>query len=133
MNIQLAGCIILDEQEGIWLLHRNKKGITQWELPGGKVEPGEAAEQAAERELREELGVHVAIVRELGGDEFVEDETTFTYTWFLATIRSGQMTICEPQTFDDLQSFSLDELADLKLSGNMQKLHNALRAGTVTL
>jgi 8-oxo-dGTP diphosphatase len=28
-----------------------------WELPGGKVDPGESAQEAVRRELREELGV----------------------------------------------------------------------------
>ncbi|MGD3106124.1 nucleotide triphosphate diphosphatase NUDT15 [Streptomyces sp. YGL11-2] len=49
-----VGVIVLDA-DGRILLGRHRAGT--WELPGGKVEPGESVQAAAARELAEETGL----------------------------------------------------------------------------
>lgn len=48
----------------------------RWELPGGKVEPGEASEAALVREVREELGCTVRATGWLTGEQPVGDTLT---------------------------------------------------------
>ena len=47
-----------------------------WELPGGKVAPGESDAAGLARELHEELGVDVAVGARLGGDVALNETTT---------------------------------------------------------
>jgi 8-oxo-dGTP diphosphatase len=53
--IQEAGAILLVQRPD----DAEMGGL--WEFPGGKLEPGETGEAALARELREELGISVAV------------------------------------------------------------------------
>ena len=65
---RLSVDVIIPDSEGRVILinrgHRPFKG--DWCLPGGMVDEGETVEQAAIREVREEIGVDVHIDRMLG-------------------------------------------------------------------
>ena len=66
-SIHVVGAAIVDDDR--CLIARRAPGHAQagrWEFPGGKVEPGESAEAALEREIREELGLETEIGGLLG-------------------------------------------------------------------
>jgi 8-oxo-dGTP diphosphatase len=63
-KLVVAGLIVGDDGRVLITQRRADQALPlQWEFPGGKVEPGEAPVAALERELREEIGVTVAVGR----------------------------------------------------------------------
>ena len=134
-QIQLAGCVIQDADGRVLLLHRNTDDLRQWEIPGGKLEHGEEASATAERELREELGVEVTLVRELGARSFVEGDRTMLYTWFLARIVSGEPRAVEAHIHDKCGFHRIEDLQRMgdELSPNTRNFLGELVGGTVSL
>jgi 8-oxo-dGTP diphosphatase len=64
MNPVPVVCALIERQGQVLLARRpaHKHPALKWEFPGGKVDPGETAEAALVREIREELGCDIAIV-----------------------------------------------------------------------
>ena len=60
-------CAIIESGGHILATRRSSRGSMpgKWEFPGGKIEPGETAEACVLREIREELGRDVKILRAL--------------------------------------------------------------------
>lgn len=63
-----AAVVALDREQRVCLIrqYRHAAGGWLWELPAGKLEPGETPETTARRELAEEAGLQAAEWRKLG-------------------------------------------------------------------
>ena len=57
-----AGAIVLDDEGRLLLLKHVFRAGSGWGIPGGFVEAGEQPEEAVRRELREEVGLELALV-----------------------------------------------------------------------
>jgi 8-oxo-dGTP diphosphatase len=58
-----AGAVVLNDEGKILLIRGPCRG---WEQPGGQVELGESIEEAVKREVKEETGIDIEIIKFFG-------------------------------------------------------------------
>lgn len=110
--------VIVNNKRQVWL---GKKGravsaefVGKWVAPGGRVKYAETLHDALLRECREEVGVDVRIVRQLGVQQIVGEKFHFVFPTFVCEVDSGT-----PVAGDDLSEgrwFDEAELADLPMT-----------------
>ena len=96
----------LEPGDRVWAIR--PRGLSIWSFPGGHVDPGEDYVQAATREMREEAGLDVEIVRPLG---------TLYRPWsntvlYLGRRRGGLGLVRTPDEIDAIALVKIDQLAE---------------------
>ena len=120
-----AARILLVDGRGRVLLFRftPPNGAAFWATPGGRVDDGESYEEAARRELMEEVGLdrdcgprmarRVVEFRTIEGDDVTADERYFRVDVDLCDVVSTGHTELEQRVMQSWRWFAVDELATL--------------------
>jgi 8-oxo-dGTP diphosphatase len=95
--MRIRAGVVLIEDDKVALIERHRAGLDYYVFPGGGMDLGETPEQAAVREAQEELGVEVAILRELATIHF--DQSTQVY--YLVERVSGEFGTGTGEEFTD--------------------------------
>ena len=66
-----------------------------WEFPGGKIEPGETAEEAVVREIKEELDTEVNVDKYITTVEYDYPGFYLIMDCFWCSIKEGHLTLLE--------------------------------------
>lgn len=111
--IAAGGIVMNPKQEILWIFRRGF-----WDLPKGKLDPGETIPQCALREVQEETGLTQIHLNELITityhdyfDNYLNTQVTKETHWYKMSIQDLQNGI--PQTEEDIEKmewFSLDAL-----------------------
>lgn len=114
------------EENGKVLIGRRKPGRHmggKWELPGGKIEPGETPEESLARELLEELAIQVRVGEFLCNAFYDGDGVSLELLVYRVQRLEGEPTLIEHQ---ELRWVEPGELAGFDLADSDRKVVESL-------
>ena len=128
--IVAVGAIVVRQGRVLMAQRGHPPGEGIWAFPGGVVELGETLAEAAEREIWEECGIRVRVVRPFGVvDRILRDAAGRVEYHYVIVDMLAEWVEGEPRAASDTSQvgwFSAEELGGLRLSPGV--LEMAMRA-----
>jgi 8-oxo-dGTP pyrophosphatase MutT (NUDIX family) len=117
-----AAVVVVDPDRGVLLIwrHRFLPDVWGWEIPGGRIDPGETPVEAAAREAFEETGWRPGPLRPLVSFHPVSGISDWLFHVFIA---DGAEYVGEPESVfetDRVEWVSLDRLRELIRAGEIR-------------
>ncbi len=93
---------MIDVTAAIWiengrvLIARRRPEASQaglWEFPGGKVRLGESPEQCLKREIREEIGIEIAVGEFFGESIYAYEDKTIRLLAYRVRATGGELSV----------------------------------------
>lgn len=112
----IAVVCALIERDGRLLVAQRPPGkmlANKWEFPGGKLEPGEAAETALAREIREEVGLEVEVGGRLPAITHDYGDVVISLIPYCCVVRAGEP---HPHEHAAIRWCTAEEIAALDLA-----------------
>ena len=126
-----SGKALVTDGSGRYLLIRRSKASKhnagKWDLPGGKVDPGEDIDQALIREVAEETGLTVSLERVIGAAESETPLKRVAYLIFEGSVGDGKVTLSDEH--DCHKWVAREELGDADVCAQFAPLLKRFASG----
>ena len=121
-----AGVILIADNGAVLLQHRdenNKWNQDSWSEFGGQIEKEETPEEAAKRELKEELGIEAAELKFFKKYELQRQKGIYEQFVFTASLNYPLESLKKQQKEGkDLAFFNCEEIKNLKMAGYTREI-----------
>ena len=117
--------LVADDQDRVLLIRRSldsKSFKHQWDLPGGKVDPGETFDTALLREVQEETGLAVSIQGVAGAAEYEMPQFRVVFLFLETRCTGGEIQLSSEH--DAFTWVPRREMTNLDISGQLQAFLN---------
>ena len=123
--------VVVRDREGRCLLIKrsasSKANAGKWDLPGGKLDPGERVDEVLCREVAEETGLTISVRRVVGSAQSDLPDRVVAYLIMEAGLESGQVRLSNEH--EDFKWAAVSEMARMDMAEQFRSFVRAYSVG----